>query len=65
MKSREENLETLLVACRRLLMKEKHYHAQVPKVLEQDFKLIEDTVTSLTGLDTKNQKLKQEQGDLA
>lgn len=62
--TREDKLETLLSACVRLLAKESHYSAQVPKVLESDFRLIENIVDSITGpkLETK---VKQEQGDLS
>lgn len=64
MKSREEKLETLLAACTRLLLKEKHYNAQVPKILEADFNSIESIVNSLTEVNL-GIKVKKDTGDLA
>lgn len=64
MTTREEKLETLLVACMRLLAKEKHYNAQMPKVLESDLNTIEEIVNSVAD----NIKIKPEvkvPGDLA
>lgn len=65
MKSREEQLETLLVACVRLLQKESHYNAQVPKVLETDFNAIEKIVSSVMRQQTETHKEEEKiRGDL-
>lgn len=66
--TREQKLEKLLVACQRLLMKEEHYKAVVPKVLEGDFKEIETVVSSLQrGYSPKHNEKKTsvEAGDLS
>jgi len=66
MKSREEQLETLLVACVRLLAKESHYNAQVPKVLESDFNAIEKIVSSVMGQQkVTHRKEEKIRGDLS